>query len=519
MTGGMRAGHAGGSQGQVLPLMALFMLVLIGFAALTIDYGTYLLARRTYQNNADAAALAGSVYMTRPIDSAKRSNAVAAAWDTLQRQLNLSGSMPPEAQLRTGVSRDGWTLQIATPASAATSYPGSPGVSGDLSVYARVERDNPSYLSRLFGIGGRRIAAWATAGNLPSRWAILALCPRNGSCPSTSESITISGTYTYVRVIEGDVGDNWGLKINSNFSQLQLPGDSQAYFVDTTCGPSRYICYPNPANVNDGSGGAKETRILPAPVADPAYPEPSWLTNTTAVPTRQDVTIPNGTGTVQNSTGTTVGCSPGSPRIGPGRYANITVRANSCVILDPTRNLQAGQRPGVYYITGDFDIGNASFVIGDGVSIFFDSGASDFNPSGGIVVNTGNANIPGLSATTAKKGAWTSKGLATWSVADGTTTPTFDGSTAGVGMAFYVRQGTGTTSIFNMSGTTPLMFSGILYGPRDNLGIAGSGAQAAVGQIVGWTITYAGNTTITQTFEGPDEARSYLLEPRTGQGD
>ena len=54
------ARRADRSRGQVIVIFALFLLVLFGAAALTIDYGTWLKARRDYQNVADPAALAGS---------------------------------------------------------------------------------------------------------------------------------------------------------------------------------------------------------------------------------------------------------------------------------------------------------------------------------------------------------------------------------------------------------------------------------------------------------------------------
>ncbi|MGI9147324.1 MAG: pilus assembly protein TadG-related protein, partial [Chloroflexota bacterium] len=46
---------------QIMPLFALFAsLVLLPLAALTLDGGTLYLQRRTAQNAADAAALAGA---------------------------------------------------------------------------------------------------------------------------------------------------------------------------------------------------------------------------------------------------------------------------------------------------------------------------------------------------------------------------------------------------------------------------------------------------------------------------
>lgn len=514
-------------RGQVAVIVAIFMVVLIGFSALAVDYGSYLIARRSYQNIADAAALAGSVHMSRPIDGTKRGQARAAAWDSLARQLALSGPFPSsDTAAGNPYQEGGWSIWVATPPTAAGSkYPGSSSISGSTSVFVRVAKDNPAFLSRMFGINGRNITAWATAGNAPSRWAVLALCPRNGACPSAVESVTLAGTNTALRVVDGDLGGNWGLDIQSNAAdRLQLPGDSQAYLVDATCGPSRFLCYPN-ANVGDGSGTAKAVRVLPAPVEDPNYPLPPWLTDSTAVPSRPNVGGPPGAplagGTVTSPTGTNVGCNAASPRIGPGRYNNIRIAANSCVIFDPTFGLTVGQRPGIYYITGRLEIDNSSFIVGDGVSLFFDSGMTPFNPSGGIALNVGNSDTT-IPSGQWKYGAWTTKGTTPWSTAAGSpvtsawTTPTAQE----VGVAFYVlRNGASYSNIFNMAGTTPVLFRGILYGPQDNVNIGGSGTQAAVGQIIGWTVRYNGNTTIEQVFDGPSEARSFLLEPRTGQPD
>lgn len=510
----------GSPPGQVLVLFTIFLTVLIGFTALTVDYGTYLVARRDYQNIADSAALAGSVYLTRPIDNTKRGDALEASWAYLRDQLGLV--RPPDPRSGTGAApflEGGWSIWVETPpTNAGPAYTGDPTISGDLSVFVRVERENPSYLSRIFGFNGRTIDGWATAGTLPSRWAVIALCPRNDpTCPPTAQDVTINGTTTYLKIIDGDMGDNWGLKTNGN-NQVILPGDSQAYLVDTTCGASTFDCYPDPTNINDGSGNPKRVRVLPAPVEDPNYAEPTWLTDPIRVPARP-VYAPHGSGlgSIQNPSGTNVRCGPGSPSIGPGTYARIDVPANSCLILDPTLGLTVGQQPGVFRITDRFDIGNGSYVVGDAVSLFFDSGMTPFNPSGGIIINTGNQGVSGVTA--AKYGAWTTDGVSPWSQYTGSP-PTYNNAPGGTGIAFYVRRPvSGVTQVFNMSGTTPLMFQGILYGPRDKLGIAGSGLQAAVGQLIGWTITYSGNTTITQTFDGPADSKSYLLEPRTGQGD
>lgn len=534
-------------RGQVLPLTALFLLVLFAFTALAVDYGVYLLARRDYQNTADSAALAGSAHLSRPITSGKRDDAREAAWEVVGRKLGLTWSnatppgSPPAADTAASspYTEGGWSVWVSTPPTGAgAKYIGDPAITGTSSIFVRIERLNPSFLARTFGINGRTIDAWATAGNLPSRWAVLGLCPRGGNCPSTAESITLSGTNTILRIVDGDLGSNWGLKIDGT-GQLQLIGDSKAYLADTTCGASRFDCYDDPANVNNGTNtgtaNARQVQTLPAIIDDPNYPLPPWIDNATAVPFRgnasHDLDIASGSGITQAGNTANVSCGTGSPiRIGPGRYRDITLMGSgSCVILDPTFGLTTGQRPGIYVIDRDLDIGNNSFLIGDGVTIFFASGARAFNPTGSIVLNNGNAlNIINQTSTVipadaAKYGAWTTAGNTPWAPAAGSPVTTSWVTPTGreVGIVFYVRRASsGTpTNIFQMSGQSGIIFNGVLYGPNDNIIVNGGSAQAAIGQVVGWTVSYAGNVTIAQTFDGPADERSYLLEPRTGQGD
>src|ERR671926_91018 len=47
-------------QGVVAPMAALLIMVLVGFCALVLDFGTIYANRRALQNAADAAALAGA---------------------------------------------------------------------------------------------------------------------------------------------------------------------------------------------------------------------------------------------------------------------------------------------------------------------------------------------------------------------------------------------------------------------------------------------------------------------------
>ena len=81
--------------GQVLPLFALFLVVLMGFAALAIDVSSVLSARRFYRSVADGAALAGAQDMqvpgSRTVNPAERVRARQHAMEAVVSQLGIAG--------------------------------------------------------------------------------------------------------------------------------------------------------------------------------------------------------------------------------------------------------------------------------------------------------------------------------------------------------------------------------------------------------------------------------------------
>jgi putative Flp pilus-assembly TadE/G-like protein len=518
--------------GQTLVLFAFFLVVLLGASALTVDYGTWLLAKRGYQNVTDAAALAGVIHLTRPRadlctgTKTKATCAREAAWTSVKQQLGLSAlDAVTQSASNTSASspytESGYRIWVdAPPTAAGAKYAGTRTSDGNLLV--RVERDNPSYFARVLGQGDQTVSAWSTAGLFPNRWAIIGLCAKSTKttdCPQ-AQDVTIAGTNTAVRVVDGDFGSNWGLAVTSASSPgIVLPGDSLGYMVDyDQCGTSTFLCPPSATGGFQDGGSpavAKPPLALPVPIADPAYALPPWIGNSTAVPSRPDF---NGdsTGNPVNPTSANVSCAAGSTVLGPGSYNKIIVK-KGCVILDPTFGLTAGQQPGIFRIQDTITLGNDAFVIGDGVSLFFDSGVKQFtiNNGAGIVINTGNAGHPEQA-----KGGWTTLAVAPWSACAALgCTPTYTPNANGIGIAFYVMRPAGgpPTTIFNMSGGTGLAFRGALYAPRDTVGIGGNSAQASAGQIVGYTIRYNGSATLVQTYEGPSDERPYLLEPTLGQ--
>ncbi len=275
----------GRERGQVVALFALFLVVFLGFAALTIDYGSWLKVRRDYQNIVDSAVLAGSGFLGRPIDATKRTQARRAAWDSINNQLGLGlntgqldlldDSNTPNA----GQPMGDFTIWVSTPPKGPDAYPGGFTAPDARYLYAHIQRPNASYFSRIFGQGDRTISAWATAGTFSNRYAVITLRQNGQAGPANATDINLSGTNTVLEVIDGDVGGNWGMKLNSS-TQLWLHGSSgidgaDAYLVDyVSCGNSCWS--PDQVNVRPPTYiPDKEVLALPSIIDDPNYPLPS----------------------------------------------------------------------------------------------------------------------------------------------------------------------------------------------------------------------------------------------------
>jgi Putative Flp pilus-assembly TadE/G-like len=555
----------GRERGQVVALFALFLVVFLGFAALTIDYGSWLKVRRDYQNVVDSAVLAGSGFLGRPIDATKREQARRAAWESINNQLGLGLSNGQLNTLQASNTPAGspsvlgdYRIWVSTPPiGAGARYLGGFTGANDRYLFAFIERENASYFSRIFGQGDRTISAWATAGVFTNRYAVITLRQNGQDGPSNATDILLAGSNSALEVVDGDVGGNWGMKLNS-LSQLWIHGaggsaDGDVFLVDyITCGSSCWS--PDQINVGPPTGTPIITpQQLPTIIDDPNYPLPGLLTG-----------LPNSfgmSGPLQRGGGTSgsgdlrirhgavsgAGCDPDSPHIGPGWYHDLRIDAGNCLVLDPTHtytdpdnadpalrgqtNLPATQQPGIFYITGNLDVQTNALVVGDGVSVFFRPNGTNgqFQPSGGGVMdlNTGKSNPS--SPPDMRKAAYMTDGNYTygWNAGLGewvyNTSLNTDSSRTGI--AIYVAKpsqlGIGTvdanTNVIKVQAGSGLAWRGVTYAPHDNIEIAGQPDHDGIGQFVSWTFKFAGGTNVRQTYDGPDVSLPRLVEPHLGQ--
>jgi Putative Flp pilus-assembly TadE/G-like len=568
-------------EGQVLILFALFLVVLIGFSAVAVDLGSWLKVRRDYQNAADAAALAGSPFLSGPTPD--RPHARQAAWNSLASQLGVTIPGSPWDSDTPALdpvpdSTGTYSMWVSTPPIGAGlapvgKYPGASIGSTDKTIFVWVQRVNPSYLARIFGINGSMIDAWATAGLFPSRYAVITL-RQPGQAGGPQSDINLAGNNVSLTVKNGDVGGNYDMKLNSG-SDLVLPGDSQLYLHNyINCGQQ---CWGN-TQINDGGNPLvlKTAIQLPGPIPDPNYPLPTTVTlapttPTAALPYGYPGSIPgdtkSGAGSIKvgaggdkpmNTSVTMVGpvatCdTTNAVKIGPGYYTNISVDGSYCLILDPAYKhncisigagctdtpsaVPSGQLPGVFYLNGGMSVKGGGMIVGDGVTLVVRPLSSPND--NGQVLGGGGTSSPGiydLNATN-KSGAWTRRGVSPYNwVTSGCSngapacwqyTNMYEADLSQTGIAFYVMRrnqipGSGVaeddnTSVVKIQASAALTWNGITCAPHDNVSLAGQPGHAGIGQLVCWTFTFNGGTAVTQTYAGPISAIPLLIEPKLGQ--
>src|SRR6476646_6260110 len=120
-----RHGPLSSAAGQTLPLVVLFMGVLIAMSGLVIDLGNSYVQKRSTQNVADAAALAGAATIPQ------------GTWQATAQQNAASNDKPGD--------------QV------------SMSLSGDDTVTVTVSRPSPTYILGLFGVHSITVTSTATA--------------------------------------------------------------------------------------------------------------------------------------------------------------------------------------------------------------------------------------------------------------------------------------------------------------------------------------------------------------------
>jgi Putative Flp pilus-assembly TadE/G-like len=552
MTAGQRSGRP---QGQVLPLFALFLVVLMGFAALAIDVSGAYAARRFYRSTADAGALAGAqdlqVVGSRVVTAVERIRARQHAMDSVTQELGIVGTLPAACSTTTDVDvtdacvLPGTSFHVSIKAGAFSGQVSPIAcVTCDPARSVQVGLRNADYqlsFARVLGLSSFNVGVTSVAGLTWSKsYAVVTLRPpeKTGSTYDVKD-IKLDGG-THVTVSNGDVATNADMDYTGINTWLKVDDGYGMYFADPFGGPT-WVPPPTATRIYEYVGDANYTypamRGTLGSAACPSGPSNCAPTFTDAresicgaptpgVPCTTALLDPTGCGAeatyLQTSVYTFMATQP-LDRIfcyQPGIYdpsssARQLVAAGGDVVV---------LMPGAYYFkspNGGLDIGGR--LLGGyrsgvpGVALMFDECNNSHcsftgNSAQTIALNVGNKYPPGTGGTSATAAHdWDDQPVET----SGPTSPTprilmsllVNKDPTCFVPAFPLQEpaacDANKNKTLNLSGGGSLDVEGVQYAPTDNVEIhGGSTGTGQVGQIWAWTIFYSGGTQINQQGAG-----------------
>jgi hypothetical protein len=527
-------------RGQVLPLFALFVVVLFGFAALAVDVSGAFSARRFYRSAADAASLAGAQDLQQPgnraVSGTDRRNARQHAMKSLVTELGITGALPGNCT-DSGTYDHDITDACILPGTAyhasirAGVYAGQPApivcVSCDAAHSVQVGLRNANYETSFARVLGQR--AWSVgitsvAGLAYGRaYAIPTLRPpkANGSGFLIND-IEIGGG-SVVNVIQGDVGSNANMDYSGGGSILNLDSGYGMYYWDPapSVGP-QWPGAPAPPN--------QVVQTLPTLMNDPNYVYPAMqgaagtaaclapLSGTNCAPTYTDMRTstcgaPSATAACTSAALDPTGCGVELTYLTTSAYTFMATQPAATTycykpgIYDPassSRNLSVGPAdvvllmPGAYYFKSpNAGVSVSGRILGGyrpsvpGVALMFDEclNSCTFNGNSALTIalNAGNKYPPGTAGTGATAAIDWNNQLVQTSGPSSPTPPvpltilvTKDPSCFVPTTAPFIEPAgcdPGThNKTINLAGGGSLDVEGVQYAPTDNIEIHGGAA-------------------------------------------
>ncbi len=526
-----------GEAGQVLPLVALFMVVLFGMAALAIDVSRAYSDLRFYRATADAAALAGAqdlqIATSRTVTSTEQTNARAHSLESLEQALGgtAAGCGVPGADiLDCPLTGTPYVVTIQTPSPSCSTC------DDERSVQVTVER--PDYgltFARVLGSNEWDLGTTSVAGLVFGKsYTIITLRPPKPTGSTFDvKDITFDGG-SVVDVQQGDVGSNSNMNYSGAGAQLILDSGYNMYYFDPLSGP---LWGTNP-----------EGERLPTLIDDPNYNYPSMVGAPTFDDARasQFATLP-----AVERADVDAACAAEVAKVDPARYTFMATQAPDTIYCynpgiyisgagarNATITAGTGEvallKPGAYYLRSGMDISGR--LVGGyepglpGVALMFNEAGPGNCPS--CIYDGNNALTTAINAGTkfpASFGGGTAATAAIDWAGNPVQTSGPSGPTPPILMSMLVVKDPNcfvpTSPPFiepaicdanrnktkNIAGGGQLVIEGVQYLPTDNVEISGgSSGTGKVGQIISWTLKYSGGVRINQpgpNTEGPGTLR------------
>lgn len=537
--------------GQVLPLFALFIVVLMGFAALAVDVSGAYSARRFYRSAADAAALAGAQDLqlvgSRTVTTIQRVTARGHAMDSLIRELGIVGTLPVACSTASDVDVTDACVLPGTAFHASIKagvYGGQISpiscVSCDPARSVQVGLRNADYqlsFARALGQSSWSVGVTSVAGlSWAKSYAVVTLRPpeKTGSTYDVKD-IKLDGG-THVTVSNGDVATNADMDYTGTNTWLHVDDGYGMYFADPVGGPT-WVAPPT------------GTRIYEY-VADPNYTYPAMSGSLGTAPTYTDAskslclgpsaTTPCTRADLDNNLVDPNSCGSQLAYLRTSVYAFMATQPAGNVycykpgIYNPASNPKlftvaggdvALLMPGAYYFTGSYgglQVQNGARLLGGyrpgepGVALMFDECNNqcifDATAAQTLALNVGTKFPPGTAGTSATAAHdWNDQPVQT-SGPQSPTPPILLSLLVTKDPTCFVPPfpqqepaacNADKNKTLNLAGGGSLDIEGVQYAPTDNIEIhGGSTGTGQVGQIWAWTLFYSGGTQVNQEGAG-----------------
>jgi hypothetical protein len=531
---GTRGSDDRGGRGQVLVIFALSVVVFLGVAALVVDFGSWLQDRRTLQNAADAAALVGVNQLRPPIGTTQEVEAVQAAIGELNRQLGLGISAANLAAAATaassssGLSAASGVGYTGPDVYYATAPPnpdcGGPGAYGGnvRAITVRIDHVSGRFFSRLYTAGTQHVGVCATASDKAGGYAVAVLKPSNGTTQANNANLTfvLDGANTIVTVSGGNVGVNATYAAQGNPCSNPVCHTTPAYVQFMTAGNQMELGLLNPtplpwtispAQVRDPIGNYLAPTQLSPLLSAPGWGPGPWLdgdgSGGTYDPTATPVSYDGRSGPPSSTDGTAGTCvdpADGStPGLKPGNYSQIQLGNSQRLWLCP----------GVFHIVNSGNgqqsliMAQGSVLAGQGVTLAFEADAPMKANSGSLICLNPDTGDTACNAGTHTPAPWTTGGtlhdvpIAVW------IRPVADCDPLSSTIC------SDSSDVFQMNAGAGIRVRGIIYGPSDNIVLAGQVSQRSTsGEVWAWTLEYAGGSVLDQVYDGPDVSHPLLVQ-------
>lgn len=430
--------------GQAIVLVALAMVVILGFLGLGLDFGYLRVTRRQLQRAADAAAIAGAAEISYCGGTNNCTALQMAAQDGLTENGLTSSSLFTQCATSSGTL----TVTVNNPPCALGA---SDPHNGDAKyVEAVVSQKTPVAFARIFGITAVTVTARGEATLGSSKNCFYALDPSKQGAVDVSggSALNISGCGMYVD--------------SDNAQAVEATGSGSISALSIKVVGSYYTHGAGSISPTPTTGAASAADPL-AYIPKPSYTPCASSTAQLSIGSTTHQTIPSGSycGGISIGNSAVVNFSGGNYVVAKG----IQIGGNATVTF----------AAGTYILQGGgFSAGNSAQVTGSGV-LFYLTGDTNF-PYGPVTIS-GNANVQLVAPTS---GTYTGILFYQDSSANGATSAN-----------------SGNASSFG--GSSSSYFQGALYFPTTGI-TYGGGSSAQYTIIDADYVTLGGSATINSDY-------------------